>query len=552
MAVRPNQTIKIIASREEGSKEPSASFTLDLDTAKTSLMLKMMLDISNKKSEIQLPEIKSAELEVLVGVMALIRAAQQEKKSHEEIQQRILKFIGNINNLEQLSNLLMAANFMDIPEALSAVAHKISIDPQLRADFMHDPNSLNRYAFANVDELSRMIGEQITPRIYGISQEITALQNVYNISLNPDFSQIIAQSSQTTDRNIFSNTTALTLQEDGTYALRLVKSDNRYTMFAACNKQIILAFRDGTREVWTQQPDGAYTSRRPVGHGARDTTIAGIAATPDATGIVIRYEDGRVELWTLKDDGTYNITELPNPLEMAPFRKLVAITPDKTGIVADMMGTGIRLWTKQPDGMYVRKDLFAANQGGITSLAISNDNSVIVAGDAAGNANVWIKQASGDHKLQHLDENMHDAGFGVTPVATTSNGSRILIGAKFLQAWDKQTNGSYALTTPHGIIYQNSPITSISTTLHGERVAIGTKNGIILLVPIKKLNIKEALFVEHCLQLPQEKRRSKYSQEKELRKWNISQSKNYKDIFEQLVSEQPELATYLRQFLIIE
>ena len=100
--------IRLIATDENPENEDTGFF-LDKEIAKESVMIKRMLEVSREQKAVQLPNLDRTELEVMINLMTVIHNA---RNSHIDPKRQLLEIVNKAKDVEHLSALLFAANFL--------------------------------------------------------------------------------------------------------------------------------------------------------------------------------------------------------------------------------------------------------------------------------------------------------------------------------------------------------------------------------------------------------------------------------------------------------
>src|SRR3989339_621323 len=111
-------------------------FEMDENKAKQSGVIKNMIEISDPQQDpISLTNIKSEQMNLLMPCWDIIsNFVLSESEKHEQLITKIKSY-----NLEQQRQLLLAVNFLNIPEIFNETIDQLSNSPELIGMFQQNP-----------------------------------------------------------------------------------------------------------------------------------------------------------------------------------------------------------------------------------------------------------------------------------------------------------------------------------------------------------------------------------------------------------------------------
>jgi WD40 repeat protein len=569
------RAMKLFGS-DEDETNPYAGFAITLEEARTSNMLNGVLEpqevfvaaktanmtqqirrtITQQEAKslvesvvwepakaLKLSNVKRSELKTLVHIMELIVATQQNQYDTLHI---ISKYIKDIS-LQQQSDLLVAANFLGIIDAVRAFTNSISnaIIPQF--SFGLKPKLARQFSFAQIDDLNKLVGSQIISKLetWEKIQELDFDSDTRCLTMTPSGSHIVV--------GCHGGTTHILEKHEKFQPSVVLAGDGPVQCVATtpnCS-HIVTGYRDNhVAQVWTRQIDGSYTGQPLNGH---TNTVSLTAITSDASQIITGDRNGNILHWTLCDGAWQSTILFPRKTDRSPMDQptSIAMTPDGSCIAVAYFFGEIQIATQKYDDTYTIQE--APCRG--NSVTMTADGLTLFCSDYSKGVQKLLR-----HKTGFCIDKSHIAQLDIfTNISTCCNGTRFATSDRPAKVCTQQIDGSYATSYPLNHFAKHIAITADGSCLaaideekaHLWRATVSPRAAI-------DTTLEQALFAEHCLLRRPEDEKWDIRQEGRIMKllrWiarKPSMAPAYRETFEQIKKEQPELANYLRKFILVD
>jgi WD40 repeat protein len=557
----PQGSIQLIGC-DEDENNPEAGFVVTKDQAKTSGMLRRMLEICASEERVQLPNVRRKELGLLVEIMAFVDRAKTDQEKRE-LPAAVEGFIENITDRDDLIELLKANNFLLFDPACDVVVKKMldRYGLELERLFSENPGcfepkplrlSQNQWQQLVDMGVDRLLGRQqimkhaVLPTIWKISAVLDGhIRRLYprrvpSVAITSDGLRIVAGSDDCTAQ--------VWDLRNGQWENDLLEGHTGCVCSVAIvsdGSRIVTGSDDCTARIWDLR-NGRWESISLEGH---TNLVCSVAIVPNGSRIVTGSDDNMVRVWNLRN-GRWESVLLEGHTNRV---NSVAIVSDGSRIVTGSNDRTVRIWNLK-NGHW-ESILLERNIGLVCSVAIVPDGSQIVIGSYDRTVRVYDFKKKPWENLSFLKGHTDS----VCSVAIVPNGSRIVTGSddRTVRIWDLK-NGQWKNVFLKG---RCKGLLSVAITPSGSRIVTGANDPAAQILDFVSgestwpevpphyhfPTLEQALFAQYIMHRPEtlDIRDGNSPEERE-------RNKHYRRILTVLAHEQPEVAAIVRQRLIID